>query len=193
VAVTSPLYTVVSGTAGTGKSYLINCLKLLLQSQLRVCAPTGVASYNIQGFTLHTLFSLPTKGDFKDLEGHKLQDMQQSLSEMNYLIINEMSMVGRKMFGQVDRRLRHHADQMLGGRSCILFGDFGQLPLVMDLPLYTTISRNDLSDLGSSIYHSFTEAITLKQIMRQAGNTPEQELFRNILVRLRDGNTIISD
>ena len=194
---TSPLYIIVSGTAGTGKSYLINCLKLLLQNQLRVCAPTGVASYNIQGFTLHTLFGLPTRGDFKDLEGHKLHDMQQSLSEMNYLIIDEMSMVGRKMFGQVDQRLRqifpHHAQQMLGGHSCILFGDFGQLPPVMDLPLYTTKSRNDLSDLGSSTYHSFTEAITLNQIMRQSGETPEQELFRSILLHLRDGNTTTSD
>ena len=43
---TSPIHIIVSGTAGTSKSYLINCLKLLLQNQLRVCAPTGVASYN---------------------------------------------------------------------------------------------------------------------------------------------------
>ena len=194
---TSPLHIIISGTAGTGKSYLINCLKVLLQDQLRVCAPTGVASYNIQGYTCHTLFSLPTRGDFKDLEGNRLQNLQQSLSDMNYLIIDEMSMVGRKMFGQIDRRLRqifpHHANQMLGGRSCILFGDFGQLPPVMDLPLYTTTSRNDLSDLGSSTYHSFTKAITLDKIMRQSGQTVEQELFRNLLLRLRDGSTSISD
>ena len=55
--------------AGTGKSFIINCLKLLLGDKLHVCAPTGVASYNIEGSTLHSLFSLPTKGDFKNLEG----------------------------------------------------------------------------------------------------------------------------
>ena len=41
------------------------------------------------------------------------------------------------MFGQVDKRLRqafpHHGDEVLGGCSCLLFGDFGQLPPVMDL------------------------------------------------------------
>jgi len=62
---TSPLHIIVSGT---GKSYLINCLKLLLQNQLRVCAPTGVASYNIQGFTLHTLFSLLQKEILRTLK-----------------------------------------------------------------------------------------------------------------------------
>ena len=37
---------------------------------------------------------------------------------------NEMSMVGRKMIGQVDHCLRqafpHYADQVLGGRSCLM-------------------------------------------------------------------------
>ena len=72
---------------------------------MHVAAPTGVAAFNIEGHTLHSLFSLPTKGDFKDLEGERLHKMQQSLANMKYLIIDEMSMVGRKMFGQVDQRL----------------------------------------------------------------------------------------
>lgn len=128
----SPLRMIVSGTAGTGKPYLIHCLRLLLQDQLCVAAPTGVAAFNVNGHTLHSLFSLPTKGDFRDLEGDRLHQLQQSLSAMKYLIIDEMSMVGRKTLGQIDRRLRqafpHHAQQVFGGCSCLLFGDFGQLP-----------------------------------------------------------------
>ena len=34
----------------------------------------------------------------------------------------------------------HHADQLFGGCSCLLFEDFGQLPPVMDPPGYTTLS-----------------------------------------------------
>lgn len=61
-----------------------------------VPAPTGVASYNIDGPTLHSLLALPTKGDFKDLEGEHLNHIQQTMSNIKYLIIDEMSMVGRK-------------------------------------------------------------------------------------------------
>lgn len=82
---------------------------------------------------------------------------------------------------------------MLGGCSCILFGDFGQLPPVMDLPLYTITPRNQLSDLGSITYHCFNTAVTLDQIMRQNGNDADQILFRNILLRLRNGNTSLND
>ena len=186
-----PVRMIVSGTAGTGKSYLINCLKILLKDKLRVCAPTGVASYNIQGYTLHNLFSLPTKGEFKQLEGQRLHDIQHSLAEVKYLIIDEMSMIGRKLFRQIDQRLcqifPHRSHEILGGCSCLLFGDFGQLPPVMDLPLYTTVPRTELPDLGSTIYHSFDQAVVLDQIMRQSGDDPEQVLFRSILLRLRNG------
>ena len=66
---------IVSGTARTGKSYLIHCLRLLLSSQVRVAVPTGVAAFNIEGHTLHSLLSLPVQGDYKDLEGECLHRM----------------------------------------------------------------------------------------------------------------------
>ena len=116
---------------------------------------------------------------------------------MDYLIIDEMYMVGRTLFGQVDRRLRqvfpHCSDQVFGGCSCLLFGDFGQLPPVMDLPLYTTSSRSALSDIGFSGYQMFDRAVVLNQIIRQSGQDPSQVLFREILLRLRDGQVTESD
>ncbi len=75
----SPLRMIISGTAGTGKSYLIKCLKKLLGDCLRVTAPTGVAAYNVDGYTLHSLLSIPVTGDFKDSEGQCLSALQGSL------------------------------------------------------------------------------------------------------------------
>ena len=188
---TTPLQMIVSGTAGTGKSYLIHCLRLLLKDKVRVVAPTGVAAFNVDGNTLHSLLNLPTRGEFK---GEHLMKLQHSLGNMKYLIIDEMSMVGRKLFGQVDQRLRqafpHQSHQVLGGCSCLLFGDFGQLPPVMD---HTKTTSSTLSDIGSNSYQSFQHAVVLDQIMRQSGQDPSQALFRDILLHLRDGEVTEDD
>ena len=169
-----------------------------MDHHLRVAASTGVTAFNIVGVTLHSLFGLPTKAEFKDLEGSHLNEMQQKLSSMRYLIIDEMSMVGRKIFGQVEKRLRqlfpHNPENVFGGCSVLIFGDFGQLPPVMGLPLYTTISRSDLSDRGRSAYLHFNKfVVVLNQVIRQAGQDPQQIQFRNILLRLRGGISTTDD
>ena len=116
---------------------------------------------------------------------------------MRYIVIDEMSMVGRKMFGQIDRRLRqafpHRALEVLGGCSMVLFGDFGQLPPVMDRPLYTTDGCSKLSDQERTAYVQFNMAFVLTQVMRQAGSDPDQVRFRDILLRLRGAQVTPDD
>ena len=186
----------MSGTAGTGKSYLIHCLRGLLQDQVRVVAPTGVAAFNVEGVTLHSFLHLPVRGDFKNLQGERVQRMQQDLAGVNYLIIDKISMVGRKLLGQIDQRLRqafpHRAQEVLGGCSCLLVGDFGQLSPVMDQPLYTCQLKTAISDLGRTTYQMFHSAVTLTQAMRQNGDNSSQVRFRELL-HLRDGTVTIAD
>jgi ATP-dependent DNA helicase PIF1 len=54
-----PLCLIINGVAGTGKSYLINALRNLLQCKCAVTATTGKAAYNIRGVTVHSLLKLP--------------------------------------------------------------------------------------------------------------------------------------
>ena len=196
-ASTEPLRMIVSGTAGTGKSYLIHCLRSLLQTRVRIVAPSGVAAFNVEGVTLHSFLHLPVRGDFKNLEGERLQHLQQDLTGVDYLIIDEISMVGRKLFGQVDQRLRqafpHRAQEVLGGCSCVLVGDFGQLSPVMDQPLYTCQSKTATSDLGRATYQTFHSAVTLTQVMRQNGDNSSQVHFRELLLHLRDATVTVAD
>ena len=57
-----PLRLVVSGTAGTGKSYVINCLQRLVRQlfgandAIQVITPTGNAAYLVNGQTAHSFF-----------------------------------------------------------------------------------------------------------------------------------------
>ncbi len=53
--------------------------------------------------------------------------------------------------------------------SNLVIGDWGQLPPVMDLPLYTTVYS---TDLGSANYRFFDSAVVLDRVMRQAGDNP---------------------
>ena len=65
-----PLWLIINGVAGTGKSYLINGVYNHLKDKCIVTATTGKASYNINGVTVHSLLRLPINSTTqKDLSG----------------------------------------------------------------------------------------------------------------------------
>ena len=91
-----PLCFIINGVAGTGKSYLINAIRNLLQSKCAVIATTGKAAYNIRGITAHSLLKLPvgSKGN-KNLTGQSLCRLQENVNDIDYFIIDEYSMLGQ--------------------------------------------------------------------------------------------------
>ena len=99
-----PLALIIIGEGGTGKSYLINAIHTLLRAKCAVTATTGKAAFNINGVTVHLLLKLPvgSRGN-KDLTGQSLIRLQESLSGIDYIIIDKYSMLGQTMFGWVDR------------------------------------------------------------------------------------------
>lgn len=54
-----PLYMIVCGTAGTGKSYLINAIAHALGSTCVLTGTTGMAAFHISGKMLHSALQLP--------------------------------------------------------------------------------------------------------------------------------------
>jgi len=143
-----PLRLNIDGTAGTGKSYLIWAMARGLNemaqqfgksSPVLHVAPTGIATFNIQDSTLHQMFNISKVG-LDELKSEPLIQLQNRLGGCQYIILDEKSMVGRGMLGKVNARLRQafqeHKREMFGGRSILLFGDFGQLTPIGDTPLY---------------------------------------------------------
>ena len=167
------------------------------KSPVLVLAPTGVAAFNINGITVHSALSIPIIAKDLDINGERLKQLQNRLQDVIYVIIDEKSMVGRRMLGTIDMRLRQafpeHSNEPFGGRSIILFGDFGQLPPVLDLPMYANIPRDPLSNNGLAAYSQFKEAYKLDVAQRQSGNTKEQQDFRDLLLQLRNEESVLDD
>lgn len=191
-----PIRMIVSGTAGSGKSYLISAIANALGEACILTGTTGMASFNICGRTIHSVLHLPIHNTQQELKGATLQKFQRALNGKHYLIIDEMSMIGHRMLAWIDRRLKQASgklDTILGGFSVILFGDFGQLPPVSDRPLYATPKQNQLCTDGYHVYLTFNTVVILDQVLRQSGRSPEDEQFRTLLLRLRNGNVTQED
>ena len=168
-----PLLLHVDGGGGTGKSYLIKVLSSHLQqsvppgtsSPIWRAAPTGVASNQISGTTLHSLLRLPIDTAWADLSPTHLGNIQKTLRGVQYLVIDEKSMLGLRTLGWIDHRLRQvfprRNAEFFGGMSLILVGDFFQLPPVMQKPLYY--------DQGSDPFHAHWRVVhELTSIPRQS-------------------------
>ena len=192
-----PLCLIINGVAGTGKSYLINAIRNLLQNKCAVTATTGKAAYNIKGVTIHSLLKLPigSRGA-KDLTGQSLCRLQQNLNDIDYIIIDEYSMLGQVTFGWIDKRCKQATgcyDKVFGQKSLILTGDPGQLPPVADKPLYHAKPSNAVGEQGHQAYRMFDKVIKLTVNQRVQGITSDQVLFRDLLLRLRKGESTLDD
>ncbi|CAB4016552.1 ATP-dependent DNA helicase PIF1 [Paramuricea clavata] len=181
-----PLCLIINGVAGTGKSYLINAIRNLLQSKCAVAATTGKAAYNIRVVTVHSLLKLhiESRGN-KDLTGKSLCRLQESVNNIGYIIIDEYSMLGQVTFGWIDKHCKQATgsnDKVFGRKSLILSGDPGQLPPVADKPLYHARPSNSVGEQGYQAYHMFDKVVKLTVNQRMQGMTSEQVQFRDFLL-----------
>jgi hypothetical protein len=160
----TPLKVFLSGSAGVGKSTVVNTIYQLITHYfdnnlpgsekghiyVLLCAPSGKAAFLIQGVTLHTAFALPIAefgGNMPELSADMANTIREKLFHLKLLIIDEISMVGSTLFGRVDKILRQifGVNESFGGISIIVVGDLNQLPPVLDSPVYKISKKNQMS------------------------------------------------
>ena len=98
---------VLTGLGGSGKSFVIQAVTDFLNEQCKVCAYFGIAVFYVKGTTLLSLLQLPIRGKkYGPLKSSALTRLQGDLKGVKYLIIDEFSVIGQKMFGWINKRCK---------------------------------------------------------------------------------------
>lgn len=178
-----------TGSAGTGKSYLlktmIDHLRTQLQKVVYVTASTGIAASLIKGTTLHSFAGLGLAKDSIDKLYFKVISSKSSSKRWNsvdVLIIDEVSMIDGDFFDKLNAvaKLIRKSDQPFGGIQLILTGDFFQLPPVTKFG--AACSRTPYLFKSDSWSECVPKILVLKHVFRQSDAE-----FVGILNEIRQG------
>ncbi|KAF9053996.1 hypothetical protein BDP27DRAFT_1147050, partial [Rhodocollybia butyracea] len=104
-----PLQMYIGGQGGTGKSVVIEALRSFFNEQkenrrFRLSSYTGVAAKNISGMTLHSALLLNQFARVKN-NNKSHRDLIAMWEGVDYLFIDEVSMLGSKFFVKISRAL----------------------------------------------------------------------------------------
>ncbi|GAA1488193.1 AAA family ATPase [Brachybacterium sacelli] len=126
----------LTGRAGTGKSTLIRHFLETTDRNALTVAPTGIAALNVDGYTIHRLFSFPIGVTEEMVRGPRYYPgrFASTLAELDVLIIDEASMVRADLFDALATALERFGPrpgEPFGGVQLVLVGDLYQLPPVV--------------------------------------------------------------
>ena len=204
-SIIKPLYLFITGNGGCGKSHLAKTVYHSLTKTLSyhtgepekpkvlVLAPTGVAAVNVSGNTIHSGLGIPV-GNFRKnipkLNDKKRSALRHHLSEVQVILIDEISMVSNYMLLHIHQRLNEifgkSEDIPFSGISILAFGDFYQLPPINTRPVYG--EYKDLLLNIAPLWRLFRMG-ELTEVMRQKGDF----IFIDLLNKVRAGNIDSND
>ncbi len=126
----------LTGSAGTGKTYVLNKYIEYLKARkipVSITASTGIAATHLQGTTIHAWSGIGIKDSLNSRQLKELKDkkyLKKHIEKTKVLIIDEISMLHKKQFDMVNEVMQYFRenDKPFGGIQVILCGDFFQLP-----------------------------------------------------------------
>lgn len=175
----------LTGAAGSGKTYLLNkFIKRARQDgkNIAVTATTGLAATHLNGLTIHAWSGMGVRDS---IDGQFFNTLSKQRSELisnaDILIIDEISMLHDFRFDIVDEiaRVIRSSKEPFGGLQVVLCGDFFQLP-----PVNRSDSRQGGFITDSQVWQNENfSVIYLEEQFRQR----DDDNYSNILNGIRAG------
>ena len=175
----------LTGAAGTGKTYVLNKFIKRAKKQgksIAVTATTGLAATHLNGTTIHAWSGIGVHDSMDKYAAAKLgKSRQELIKKADVLVIDEISMLHDFRLDMVDEILRIVRDthDPFGGLQVILCGDFFQLP-----PVNRRESRQGSFVIASEAWQQ--GAFTVCYLEKQYRQTDDQG-YTDILNGIRKG------
>lgn len=168
----------ITGSAGTGKSYILKYITNYLRNvnkKYAITALTGCAAILINGQTIHSYLCLGLNNNSATYVYNKYKNALKKINNLNVIIIDEISMMDSDLLEKINKLLCliKNNKYPFGGIQIIFIGDFCQLPPINGMYCFQNSLWNELK----------LNTIILTEIMRQK----DDNNFQLILEEIRKG------
>ncbi len=178
----------LTGKAGTGKSTLLKYFRATTKKNVAVLAPTGVASINVQGQTVHSFFKFRPQVTVNQVKKRYGKDSD-IYRKLDMIIIDEISMVRADLLDCVDRFMRLNgpsAQKPFGGVQLLVIGDLFQLPPIVrteEETIFRSFYKSPFFFDSRSYQQAGFIKVELTHVYRQ-----DDPIFINALDAFRNGS-----
>ncbi|UOG66936.1 AAA family ATPase [Candidatus Nanosynbacter sp. HMT-352] len=175
----------LTGAAGTGKTYLLNTF--IAQARKRgkkvsVTATTGLAATHLGGNTIHSWSGIGVNDHLPNNFFERLSKTRRDvISKTDVLIIDEISMLHDFRLDMIDKVLRtvRENDRPFGGIQLVMSGDFFQLP---------PVNRPNEQGGGFVVYSDAWQELQPAVLYLERQYRQNDERLLEILTALRTGD-----
>lgn len=188
----------LSGSAGSGKTYLLNqYIKWLREHNISVAvtASTGIAATHMGGMTIHGFSGVGIRDSLSDYDLDALTQkpyLAKRFDETKVLIIDEVSMLHARTLDMVERVARafKRNDSPFGGMQVILSGDFFQLPPISKSWNQSDGDNQDVDEVKKDFVFYSDAWTRMKPAVCYLSEQHRQEddIYTGILNNIREGN-----